>query len=82
MKLTFWGVWNSIPEPISNSEFRYKVTKILKKAVKEKIIKENQIEDFINPPLLIDQGLQVRTLLALKSEDQCEVMLAREELTL
>ena len=48
MKLTFWGVRGSIPAPISNSEIRYKVTEVLKKAIKEKIIKENQLEDFIN----------------------------------
>lgn len=48
MKLTFWGVRGSIPSPISNSEIRYKITEVLKKAVNEKITGENQIDDFIN----------------------------------
>lgn len=48
MKVTFWGVRGSLPAPISNLEIRYKMTEVLKKAVKEKINKESQIDDFIN----------------------------------
>ena len=48
MKVTFWGVRGSLPAPISDSEIRYKITEVLKKAVKEKITEEIQIDDFIN----------------------------------
>ena len=48
MQLTFWGVRGSIPAPIQNSDILHKIIIVLNKAIQEKVVNKNQVQNFIN----------------------------------
>lgn len=48
MQIKLWGVRGSIPTPLSNNEYRSKITQIIEKAISEGLTDTSKIDSFIN----------------------------------